>query len=515
MADPLRIVFVEDSPQDVELEERELRKAGLAFSSRRVETIEALTEALQGCTPDVIISDYTLPTMDGLTALRIAHETCPNIPFIFVSGTIGEERAANSLKQGATDYVVKERLDRLSHAVRRAIQDAKDRRAHAALEEQFRQSQKMEAIGRLAGGVAHDFNNLLTAITGYSQLALDLVKAGEPLHEFITEIQSAGDRAAKLTKQLLAFSRKQVLEQRVFDLNSVVSEMSKMLRRIIGEHILQLNKLAPGMGQIKADPGQLEQVILNLAVNAKDAMPHGGTLTIATSEVKLDQAYAAQYPGVAPGKYILLSVSDTGIGMSEEIRTHLFEPFFTTKLPGQGTGLGLSTVYGIVSQSGGHITVTSESGMGATFNVYFPRANEVVRSERPTARAISTLAGTETILLVEDEDIVRRLARNVLVSKGYTVLEASKGTSAVAFCNEYAGPIQLLLTDIVMPEMSGRELALYLKASKPAAKVIYMSGYAEEAVAHHGVLDNTPFLPKPFSPNALLRKVREVLDEQP
>jgi len=289
--------------------------------------------------------------------------------------------------------------------------------------------------------------------------------------------------------------------------------MDRMLRRIIGENISLVTTLAPQAARIKADPGQLEQVIMNLAINARDAMPQGGSLTIRTARVELDDDYAAEHPGARPGRHILLEVTDTGIGMSEEIKVHVFEPFFTTKLPGHGTGLGLSTVFGIVAQSGGHITVESEPGKGAHFKIYLPQVDDTVRDERPTSRTASTTQGTETILLVEDEEIVRRLARSILVGKGYTVLEAPNGTAAVKYCDEYPGPIHVLLTDIMMPEMSGRELAIHLKASKPTAKVIYMSGYAEDVVAQQAAIDSgTPFLPKPFSPIGLLQKVREVLD---
>jgi two-component system cell cycle sensor histidine kinase/response regulator CckA len=511
--DKLHIVFVEDSELDVELEERELRKAGLQFTSRRVETSEDLLAELTGCKADLIISDYTLPRLDGLTALRLSHKSCPDTPFIFVSGTIGEDRAANSLKEGATDYVVKGRLNRLAHVVQRALQEAKDRIAHRTLEEQLRQSQKMEAIGRLAGGVAHDFNNMLTVITGYSQIALERIPPDSPLYEFISEILKAGDRAAALTKQLLAFSRKQVLQHRILDLNATVSDMERMLRRIIGDNIVLATTLTREAARIKTDPGQVEQVILNLAINARDAMPEGGRLTIATARVNLDEAYVKNHPEVHPGDYILLEVTDTGIGMSEEIQSHIFEPFFTTKLPGLGTGLGLSTVFGIVAQSGGHIVVESEPGKGACFRVYFPWVADSVQDGYPVLKPPSTVSGTETVLLVEDEEIVRKLARSVLENKGYTVLEAPNGAAAIAFCNEYPGPIHLLITDIMMPEMSGRELAVYLRASKPKARIIYMSGYAEDAVAHHGALDReTPFLPKPFSMIHLLTKVREVLD---
>ena len=383
-------------------------------------------------------------------------------------------------------------------------------------EERFRQAQKMEAVGRLAGGVAHDFNNLLMVMRGYGELLLNRLDANDPLRRNAEEIQKAAERATALTQQLLAFSRKQVLQPKVLDLNAVVTEVEKLLRRLIGEDIELAAVLDLALGRVKADPGQMEQIILNLAVNARDAMPRGGRLTLKTANVTLDQAYAyaRQHVGAAPGPYVLLAVSDTGIGMDAETRSHIFEPFFTTKGAGKGTGLGLSTVYGIVKQSGGTLWVESAPGRGTTFEIYLPLVEEVAAGgELHPALPAPTPGGTETILVVEDEMSVRKLAAEFLGSNGYTVLEAQDGGEALQVCEEHRAPIHLLLTDVVMPGMSGWELAERLAGARPEMKVTYMSGYTDDAIVQHGVLEEgTAFLQKPFSLDALARTVREVLE---
>jgi PAS domain S-box-containing protein len=380
-------------------------------------------------------------------------------------------------------------------------------------EEQLRQSQKIEAIGRLAGGIAHDFNNLLTAIRGYSDLLLYRIDSSSPLRKDVEEIQKAGERATSLTRQLLAFSRKQVLQPKVLDLNAVVAGMDGMLRRLIGEDIDLVTVLKPGLWNVQTDPGQVEQVIMNLIVNARDAMSKGGKVTIETSNVELDDWYVRRHAVVKPGGYVLLSTSDTGIGMDEETKIRLFEPFYTTKEKGKGTGLGLSTVYGIVKQSGGYIWVYSEIGKGATFKVYFPRfcgANAETRSEGASG---SAFFGRETVLVVEDEEVVRALVRDILEGNGYTVLTASNGVEAQKVGRSHKTPIHLIVTDVVMPKMGGREAAELLAPHLPGVKVLYMSGYTNEAIVHHGVLESgIPFLKKPFTPDALLRKVRQLLD---
>jgi two-component system, cell cycle sensor histidine kinase and response regulator CckA len=392
---------------------------------------------------------------------------------------------------------------------------ARDVTERKQLEEQLRQAQKMEAVGRLAGGIAHDFNNLLTAITGYSELTLKGLQPEGLLRHNIEEIKRAGDRAASLTRQLLAFSRKQVLQPKVLDLNEVVLDMEKMLRRLIGEDIELRTGLASGLGRVKADPGQIEQVIMNLAINARDAMPQGGSLIIETENVYLDSDYAASHIAVKPGAYVMLAVSDTGSGMDETTQSRIFEPFFTTKEIGKGTGLGLSMVYGIVKQSGGNIWVYSEVGRGTSFKIYLPRIDDLADEYRPGNEVEQPLYGTETILLAEDDVRVRNLVRDVLEHYGYRVLVAENGDTALAAATWHKGRIHLLLTDVVMPRMSGHELAERLTGIHPEVKVLYMSGYTDESIVHHGVVDaNTHFIQKPFAPEALARKVSEVLDRK-
>ncbi len=620
-------------------------------------------------------------TFDGLSALEIVQEQRPNLPFIFVSGTMGEEVAIESLRRGATDYVLKQRLSRLGPAVRRALDEVATRRkrleaAEAAekqravgalnndvslavsqalslrgmlqmctdsmvrnldaafariwtlnaigdvlvlqasagmythldgphsrvpvgefkigliaqerqphltndvlndsrvgdpewarregmvafaghplivggrlvgvmamfskhtlaqsvmdalgavsrtiamgierwrLEEQLRQSQKMEAIGQLAGGVAHDFNNLLTIVSGYSQLLLGQDDLSAATRDKIHEIGQAGERAASLTRQLLAFGRKQVLEPEVLDLNALVAGTEKMLRHTIGEDIHLGTALDPALARVTADPGQIEQIILNLAVNARDAMPQGGKLTIETANVELDESYTRAHPTISPGSYVMLAVSDTGCGMTPEVMNRVFEPFFTTKGPGKGTGLGLATVYGIVQQSGGHIGLYSEPGHGTSFKVYLPMTEAEASSRRSRQDTRGLPIGSETVLLVEDDESVRALSRSVLAMSGYTVLEANGAAAALRICEQHTGSIQIVVTDVVMPETGGRILVERLGAMRPAIKALYVSGYTDDTVLRHGVLEEgTHFLQKPFTPAALANKVREVLDQ--
>jgi PAS domain S-box-containing protein len=422
--------------------------------------------------------------------------------FLTRDGGRVEVSASISLLRDATGHVV---------GTLGVLKDIGERRH---LEEQLRQAQKMEAIGRLAGGIAHDFNNLLTVIAGRAQLILSRLRPEEPIHRDATLVRTTADRAAALTQQLLAFSRKQVLQPQVLNLNAVVSAMEPMLGRLIGEDIDLAVIPTEGLGRVKADPGQIEQVIVNLVVNSRDAMPQGGRLTVETADVELDAAYASRHSSVLPGPYVMLAVSDTGEGMDERTRSRVFEPFFTTKGPGKGTGLGLATVYGIVKQSGGDIHLYSEPGRGTTFKIYLPRVAEVAaEADDTTSPGTTDARGDETVLLVEDEPEVRDLAREILEGGGYTVLQACDPLEAVLLAEQHPGPIHLLLTDVIMPRQSGHALVERLRPLRPEMQVLYMSGYTNEAIVRHGVLDpNTSFIQKPFTPATLGHKVRATLD---
>jgi PAS domain S-box-containing protein len=381
------------------------------------------------------------------------------------------------------------------------------------LENQLQQSRRMEAVGRLAGGIAHDFNNLLTIIKGYAELAEQRTAMQPELRADIQQIENAAERASTLIRQLLAFSRRQVLQPKIIDLNAIVLGLDKLLGRLMGEHIEMVTRCGANVGHVKADPAQVEQVIMNLVVNARDAMPKGGRLTVETVNVELDSTYARDHVSVKPGSYVMLAVSDSGIGMSPETVAHIFEPFYTTKESGQGTGLGLSTVYGIVKQSGGYIWVYSEPGKGTTFKVYLPRVAAPVEAKPEVMEVQTAGKGSETILLVEDEEAVRELASRILSAKGYSVVAAKSTKEAEQFAEKHGGKIHLLLTDIIMPGTSGRELATRITARHPRTRVLYMSGYTDNVLAQGGVLEpGLSFLQKPFTPGTLVQKVRDVLD---
>ena len=383
-------------------------------------------------------------------------------------------------------------------------------------EEQLIKAQKMEAVGILAAGLAHDFNNLLTTIRGYSEIMMMSLRKEDPFYSFLNEIIKATNRGSSLTNQLLAFSRKQIMQPRVINLNSVVIDMAKMLRRLIGEDIDLSTLVDQDLGLVKADPGHIEQVLMNLAVNARDAMPNGGKLTVETANAYLDEAYARSYIGVTPGPYVMMAVNDSGVGMDAETMSRLFEPFFTTKETGKGTGLGLATVFGIVKQSGGHIWPYSEPGRGTTFKIYLPRIEESLEEPKPKAEVSTSLEGGETILVVEDDTPIRKLITTALRKYGYKVLEAGLGGEALLICERQEAPIHLMLTDVVMPQISGSALAERLNLLHPEMKVLFMSGYTENGIVHHGVLNsNVNFISKPFRMQALVQKVREVLDSNP
>ncbi len=516
MRSPLHILHLEDDPNDVALVQSTLEAGGITCAITCVQNRDDFVAALEHGGVDLILSDFTLPAFDGLAALEIAHAKWPAIPLIIVSGTLGEERAVDALKSGATDYVLKQHPARLVPAVRRAMKEVEERVERRHLETEFIEAQKMEVIGLLAGGVAHDFNNILAVIMGYSELTMERLGPDNALQSNLETIRAAAGQAAGLTRQLLIFSRKQTVQPVVLNLNDVVKELDKMLRRLIDENIEMT--IVPGKqaGRIKADSGYVGQVLMNLVVNARDAMPNGGKLTIATNNVTLDENYTRTHTGAIPGEYVMLSISDTGTGMTDDVKTHLFEAFFTTKPKGRGTGLGLATCQTIVQQSGGHICVDSKVGKGATFKIYFPRVEQPLDVAASMIQTGPALRGTETLLVVEDEPDVRHLARDVLEAQGYEVLRASNGQHALHVAREHKGsPISLVITDVIMPRMGGKIMAEWLKATYPHLKILFTSGYTDDAIANQGVLEpGVEFLPKPYTPATLTRKVREMLDTQ-
>ncbi|TKB65022.1 MAG: response regulator [Nitrospira sp.] len=520
MKTPLRLLHLEDDPVDGELILTTLIEGGVPCQSQRVDTRQAFVTALKECRMDVILADYSIPGFDGMTALTLARQHCPDVPFLFVSATIGEELAIETMLQGATDYVLKQRLGRLGPSVQRALRELDDRAERKRVEEalrqsekQFRQSQKMEAVGRLAGGIAHDFNNLLTVIMGYSQVLLTELGAQHPLRGKIEETLKAGERAATLVRQLLTFSRKQSMDPKILSLNTAVTSLESLLRRLIGEDVKLVSKLDPANGRLRADQAQLEQVLVNLVVNARDAMPKGGTLTIETTQVELIRSPVYYLTPLPPGSYVRLAVSDTGCGMDRKTQSHIFEPFFTTKEEGVGSGLGLSTVFGIVTQCGGAIDVTSRVGHGTRFDLYFPRVESDVAATVPVRLSGQPQRGTETILLVEDESSVRTLVRDELRKLGYRVIEAKNGIEACLLATQQAGSFQLLLTDIVMPGMAGQELAQHLSVINPDLRTLFISGYMDDLGIMAGQEEgSTSFLQKPFTPEVLAGAVRKLLD---
>jgi signal transduction histidine kinase/response regulator RpfG family c-di-GMP phosphodiesterase len=646
MPKPIRVLLLEDRPADAALIIHELRRAGFEPLAQRVET-EAEYLACLDPTLDLILADFALPQFDALHALSLLQKYGMDIPFIVITGSL-EEAALECMRQGATDYLLKDRLARLgpavtcalhqnalriekqqtdialreSEALNRAVLSslashiavldqngvivvvnrnwerfARDnggdmhleytgigvnyltvcqkaaesgdelarqvlkgiqavlsgKQAHFSfeypchspqeqrwftmnvtpldgtnggvvvaheniterkrLEAQFLQVQKLESIGRLAGGIAHDFNNLLTAMTGYVDLALATLPPENDVYSDLSEIQKAVRRASTLTQQLLAFARKQIIEPHIINLNSLIDDMNRLLRRLLTEDIELVMRLDPELGQIKVDPGQFEQVIVNMAVNAADAMPSGGRFVIETTNILIDESYVHEHIQVAPGQYVLLTISDTGVGMDAKVKQLIFEPFFTTKEAGRGTGLGLSTCYGIVKQNGGYIWVYSEIGHGTTFKIYLPRVDAPVEDFARPSITQAIPQGTETILLVEDEAAVRQIAARTLRAQGYTVIEAANGTEALQITHTHPGAINLILTDVVMPSMGGGALVEQLKALYPAIKMLFTSGYTDDTIVHHGQLKpGVQFIQKPFSPAALARKVRDVLD---
>ena len=634
-----RLLHVEDQATDSDLVSVWLQEAGLEWEVVRVDTREAFVNALESQAFDIVLSDVQLPAFNGLEALRETRARRPDLAFVLFTATLGEDRAVDALKAGATDFVAKERPARLVPALLRAVRESEERAArkraeeglrqreesfhllfetnplpmwvfdrqtlrflevnsaaiehygysrdeflamgisdirppsdaervvaavreeaaagvrhHTAdrrhqvkdgrvidvevaahdiefgrhpgrlvvahdvterkrLESQLLQSQKLEAVGQLAAGVAHDFNNLLNVITGYSELILRSLPPEGTDRDRTEQIRRAAERGAGLTRQLLAFSRRQVLEPQVMDLNAALADVQSMLTRLIGEDIKIVTSFDPALGRVFADPGQMEQVLVNLVVNARDAMPAGGTLVLETSNVDLDEAYARTHPGSTAGAHVRLAVSDTGHGMDAATISRVFEPFFTTKPRGKGTGLGLATVHGIVRQSGGHVDVYSEPGHGTTFKIYLPRVEAQEEKPADDAARVAPHGGSETIVLVEDEDGLRALIREVLEEAGYRVVEAPDPERGLAAVRAEPRGIDLLMTDVILPQMRGNELAERVRAISPRSRVLFMSGYTDEAIGQHAVLaPGSPFLQKPFSLAALLDKVRTVLE---
>ena len=512
----MRVLLIEDNEDDFclireMLQERREAEVDLEWVDRLG---SGLTQLAHGKV-DLVLLDLSLPDSHGLETLDKIQIEAPDVPIVVLTELDDEAMAVQAVRRGAQDYLVKGQLDgyALSRAVRYAVERKQAERALRESEARLRQSQKMEGIGQLAGGIAHDFNNFLTVINSYSDMLLGELDFSNPFaRKGLEQIKEAGHRAALLTRQLLLFSRQQVLEPKVLDLNEVVSNIAKLLRRLIGEDITQVLCLHPALGRVKIDPGQMEQVIMNLAVNARDAMAGGGQLTIETANIELDNAYVRKHALVQPGPYVMLSVSDTGCGMDAGTQAHIFEPFFTTKGPGKGTGLGLATVHGIVKQSGGSIGVSSDLGKGTTFKIYFPRIEGAAERLEPLSAPNAALRGSETILLVEDEEMVRALAQAILERYGYTVLAAKHVNDALRIAQAGPQAIHLLLTDTIMPGMNGPELAQQVLAIRPEMKVLYMSGYTDKAFTSTAAWEpGTAFLQKPFTPQTLGRKVRETL----
>ncbi len=516
----LRVLFVEDSPDDVELIARELVRHGFQCESRSVESRADFIAALGSGQWDVILSDHSMKGFSSTEALRILREQQSDIPFIIVSGTIGEDSAVGAMRAGAHDYVLKQNLRRLGPAVERELREAANRRlqrstqaALQASENRLRHAQKMESVGRLAAGIAHDFNNLLTVILGFTEFLIERLPPDQDLHRDATEIRTAAQRATGLTKQLLAFSRQQVFERRVVDLVSAVKHLQPMIGRLIGEDVHCEFDLATPPQWVLIDPGQFEQVLMNLIVNARDAMPGGGHLRIAIARETVDPLRAADIE-VSPGTYVVVSVSDTGEGIDANTLEYIFEPFFTTKAPGQGTGLGLSTVFGIVRQSGGVIEVDSEIKKGTTFRVYFPLSAEGAVEVIRQPAAVKTGAKPSTILLAEDEQGVRTFLEMALTRAGHKVIASRSGPDAVLAGQNATEPIDLLIADVVMPGLSGPEAAEQLRRAHPKMRTLFLSGYANHtALPDRVTAEPGAFLQKPFTVETLMMKVRERLTQ--
>lgn len=514
MSIPLRLLVVEDSEDDTSLLLRELGRGGYEVNWKRIQTPGKMKEALATQTWDLVICDYSMPQFSGSDALRILRETGLDIPFIFLSGRIGEDYAVAAMKQGAQDYVMKGNMKRLLPAIERELKEAERRKERVQLERRVKHLERFEAIGKLAGGIAHDFNNVIGVILGSAQLGETQAPEQSLVRERFRTIRSQAELASGLTRQLLAFARRQVLRPETVDLNETVLRIQDLLRSGLGEGIELKTDLSLDIEAIKADPSQIEQVLMNLVLNAKDAMPKGGTLAIETTQVDLSDEFCRLHSYGRPGSYVMLTISDTGLGMDAATQEHIFEPFFTTKELGKGTGLGLATVYGVIKQHGGFINVYSEPGQGTTFRLYLPAAGGRAQAKQ-TEVASRPAAGSETILVAEDNAPLRALAVEVLTSQGYKVIVANDGQEAVRLFRENSDTIDLVFVDIVMPKLSGPKAFLEMSAFKRNVRVLFASGHAAEtATLTSSLPPDASFLQKPYSPQALSEAVRAVIDQK-
>ena len=514
MAQTLRALIIEDSEEDCALLLRTLRQGGYDVSHKRVDTADALHKMLCERQWDCVISDFSMPGFSGISALKIVREKDPDVPFIFVSGTIGEDVAVDAMRVGAQDYVLKGNLTRLLPAIHRELTEAETRREHRRVEQKLRQLEKFEAIGKLAGGIAHDFNNVIGAIMGWAELGEEEVPPESRARRLFLQIREQSERAAGLTHQLLAYARRQVLTPRNLNVNEIVSEAMALLQRAAGEQIEVKTALAYDLRTTRADASQIEQVLLNLCFNARDAMPNGGHLLVETHNADLDEESCRRNGSISPGHYVRLSVSDDGMGMDAATIEKIFEPFFTTKEKGKGTGLGLSTVFGIVKQHLGHVEVHSEIGKGSVFRVYLP-AIEAAAETRGEIQKVPVRGGTETILLAEDHEGLRQMSHQLLSSLGYSIVVARDGHEAIEKFEADSRKISLVILDVVMPRLGGPDAFERIRGINPAIPVIFTSGYSEESDLLSSLISRgrTLLLQKPYPPKDLARKIRDVLDK--
>lgn len=514
MAIPLRVLLVEDSEDDAALILRELQRGGYEVTSQRVYSRELMKEALTLKQWDLVICDYSMPNFSGTDALKMLREKDPDIPFIYVSGTIGEETAVAAMRMGAQDYVMKDSLKRLLPAIRRELHETKEKREHRQLEQRVEQLQKFEAIGRLAGGIAHDFNNVLGVILGWAHLGCEEAPPDSRLCMHFQSIRDQAQKASGLTQQLLAFARRQVLQPRVLSLNDLVTSMTGLLRTALGEMVALKTNLDPTLYSTRADQTQLEQVVMNLCLNARDAMPNGGRLIVETTNMEIGEDFVRVHSYGRTGTFVVLSVSDSGIGMDRATTERIFEPFFTTKELGRGTGLGLSTVYGIVKQHDGFLNVYSELGKGTTFRIYLP-ATSAPAQPRVDPIEEKDGKGTETILVAEDHDDLRAITSEALTSLGYCVIEAEDGETAVQIFKERGRSIDLLILDVVMPRLNGPAAYAEMSAVKAGVPVIFTTGHTEESASLTSFIEaGGVCLQKPYSPKTLSRLVRSRLNRR-